>query len=259
MINIETNDNEIHKFEVIVDGIGLYNDMELLNEVFSIQINNKEIINGFYINQQCKIIYLTEYEVYVSAMEVNEMPGMDINEIPQMNNMIMSNSISEHEHNDIEVIEKESVVFKVVVDGVGLYKDKDLKEEIFSVQLHDNEIVDGYYIDDMYKIVYLEKFQLYISSMDVREININEDEEDIDSDDNKAEEKQHKIENIETANVNVKYDYNKLQQKYDYDIIQIRIELEKEIRNQINLNEYICSVTNGMYLSITCYCRMLCI
>ena len=63
--------------------------------------------------------------------------------------------------------------FRVVGDGdddVQLYQDKELQKEIFSIQLYDQQLVEGYHIDDDFKIVYLTQYDAYISSMDLREV-----------------------------------------------------------------------------------------
>merc|ERR1712228_669053 len=64
----------------------------------------------------------------------------------------------------------ELVRFRVIVDGIALFEDKELQKEVFSAELHNKQIVEGYHIVDTFKIIYLKEFKLYISSMDVREI-----------------------------------------------------------------------------------------
>eukprot|EP01084_Bolivina_argentea_P130112 229718_1 len=54
--------------------------------------------------------------------------------------------------------------FRIIVDGVGLYEDRSLTQETFSVQLQNGDIINGEYIDS--KVIFLNKHKLYISAMD---------------------------------------------------------------------------------------------
>merc|ERR1711933_486008 len=63
-----------------------------------------------------------------------------------------------------DVFKGELVRFRVIVDGIALFEDKELQKEVFCAKLHNKQIVEGYHIDDTFKIIYLKEFKLYISS-----------------------------------------------------------------------------------------------
>eukprot|EP01083_Nonionella_stella_P174216 603273_1 len=206
----DIEDQECFKFQVIVDGMCLYRDQALEDEVFAEQIENKTIVNGCYVDE---VIYLPDYKLFVSSMDLNElppepdqMPPPDAVETapiepPQvmddnMNQNVSTDSDSASLHKDPSVTQEDVDVqndipeaqpiapevlhFKVVVDGMSLYSDKKFFSEVFSIQLRNGEMVQGYYVDDSYKTVYLIQPQLYVASMDLREMGDDaEEEEDI--------------------------------------------------------------------------------
>merc|ERR1712154_483188 len=70
-----------------------------------------------------------------------------------------------------------SMTNQINTNNINLYKDKDFKFKVKSTQsIKNKEKLDGFYIDDSFKIVYLPQFKLFISSMDVREIGDDEDD-----------------------------------------------------------------------------------
>ena len=61
------------EFIIVVEGVALYNDENLSNECFDIQIKKGDIVNAQYVNP--KVIFIKNVEKFVSVMDVVEVPG----------------------------------------------------------------------------------------------------------------------------------------------------------------------------------------
>lgn len=144
------------------------------------------------------------------------------------NNKSMTNQINTNNFN----LDK----FRVVVDDINLYKDKDFKFKVKSTQsIKNKEKLDGFYIDDSFKIVYLPQFKVFISSMDVREIG---DDEDDKKEKEKKKEEQYDIKRIiMTLDEFMKHRPNKKELCHKNILKQNDIENQAIFREKVNYLE----------------------
>ena len=66
-------------------------------------------------------------------------------------------------------------MFKVLYDGIGLYEDKELEEETFSVMLEKDSVIPGTYITDKV-VLFGDPYNVYCSSINVEPMDITHSE-----------------------------------------------------------------------------------
>eukprot|EP01084_Bolivina_argentea_P088587 159934_1 len=203
-------------FKVLYDGIGLYEDKELQDETFSIMLEKDSIIPGTYIDNKT-VLFGDPYNVYCSAINVEP---TDITHSEYKDNKHEYDQTVIINVTDFDQLQAEKM-FKVLYDGIGLYEDKELQNETFSVMLEKDSIISGTYIDNK-TVLFGDPYNVYCSAINVEPTDITH-----------SENKNNKHEYDQTVMINVT-DFDQLQAEKMFKVLYDGIGLyeDKELQDE---------------------------